>query len=60
MRNALGALPGVEHVHFDFDTKVATVSFNKSAKPEDDAKLITALKDEGFGGTVTDHGKMPE
>lgn len=60
MRNALGALPGAKHVHFDFQTKVATVSLEKSVQPEDDDRLIKALKDVGFGGEITDHGKMPK
>jgi len=60
VRNALAALPGVKHVYFDFKTKVATVSVEKSAEKKDDTRMVTALEDVGFGGKVIDQGKMPE
>ncbi|MFQ5731891.1 MAG: cation transporter [Planctomycetaceae bacterium] len=63
MRKALAALPGVRHVHINFETKIATISVDKSAD-KDDSRFVKALDDAGFGGTVTSHGasqqKTPE
>lgn len=58
MRKALAALPGVGHVRLDYETKIATVSVEITAS-RDDSRLIKALEDADFGGTVTDPGKTP-
>lgn len=56
MRNALTALPGVRHVHVDFDKKTVTVSVEKTASTDDD-RFVKALDEEGFGATIKDRGE---
>ena len=58
MRKALSALPGVRHVYIDYKQEKATVSIDKT-NTEDDARLVKALDDAGFGATVSDSGKTP-
>ena len=55
MHKALVSLPGVRHVKLDYETKIATISVEKSAS-KDDSRFVKALDDAGFGGTVTGHG----
>ena len=50
MQAALAALPGVRHVAVDFENKQAVVTITQD--DYDERKLIQALKDAGFGGSV--------
>jgi copper chaperone CopZ/DsbC/DsbD-like thiol-disulfide interchange protein len=54
VRDALAALPGVRHVKIDFEKKQAVVTVDESAL--DEGKLVDALEDAGFGGSVLKQG----
>jgi len=47
---ALATLPGARHITVDFDKKRAVVTVEQNTY--DDHKLIQALNDAGFGGTI--------
>lgn len=50
MRAALAALPGVRQVQVDFETQQAVVTVEQSSY--DEQKLIKALEEAGFGGSI--------
>lgn len=57
MREALAALPGVRNVQVDFGKKQAVVTVETTAR--DGEKMIQALRDAGFGGSVQGTEEVP-
>ena len=49
VRSALESVEGVETAEVDFESKTATVTCSKGC---DEAKLVAALEEAGFGGKV--------